>query len=78
MKLSRSKLNEYVKLYLNDVYDYGDDNEYKLVESILLPLTNTLEESEQDIHSLLKEASKSSPEHKNIILEFQNKNPLQS
>jgi hypothetical protein len=70
MKLSRSKLNEYVKLYLNDVHDYGDDNEYELVESILLPLTNTLEESEQDLHSLLKEASKSSPEHKNIILEF--------
>jgi hypothetical protein len=70
MKLSRVKLNEYVKLYLNDVHDYGDEGEYEIVESILFPLVNVLEESEQDIHTLLKEASKTSPEHKNIILEF--------
>lgn len=70
MRLSKGKLNEYMKLYLNDIHDYGNDNEYELVESILSPLLTTLDESEQDIHGLLKEASKTSAEHKNIILEF--------
>ena len=69
MKLSRVKLNEYIKLYLNDVHDYGDDGEYEIVESILSPLTNMLSESEQDIHTLLKETSQTSIEHKNIIRE---------
>jgi hypothetical protein len=70
MKVSKDKLTEYINLYLNDVYDYGEDEEYKLTESILKPIISTLEEGEHDIHNMLKEATKSSPQHKQSILEF--------
>jgi hypothetical protein len=70
MKLSKDKLTEYINLYLNDVCDYGDDGEYEVVESVLKPITSTLEEGEHDLHNMLKETAKNSSQHKNIILEF--------
>jgi hypothetical protein len=72
MKLSKDKLTEYINLYLNDVYDYGEDGEHELAESVLRPFTNTLEEGEHDLHVMLKETAKNSSKHKQSILEFIN------
>jgi len=70
MKFSKDKINEYIELYLNDLSDYGDDGEYELAESILNPFKSTIDESEEDIHGLLKEITKNSPEHKQTVVEF--------
>lgn len=70
MRFSKDKLNEYITLYLNDLSDYGDDEEYTLAESILNPFKSTIDESEEDVYSLLKETAKNSPEHKQTIIEF--------
>jgi hypothetical protein len=70
MKFSKDKINEYIELYLNDLSDYGDDGEHELAESILNPFKSTIDESEEDIHGLLKEIAKNSPEHKQTIVEF--------
>lgn len=70
MKLSKDKLTEYINLYLNDVYDYGEDGEYEIVESALKPMVFTLEEGEHDLHNMLKETAQNSPQHKEIVLEF--------
>ena len=36
MNVSQDKLNEYISLYLNDLADYGDeDQNYTLTESVL-------------------------------------------
>lgn len=70
MKFSKDKINEYIELYLNDLSDYGDDGEHELAESILNPFKSTIDESEEDIHGLLKEIAKNSPEHKQTVVEF--------
>jgi hypothetical protein len=70
MKFSKDKLTEYMTLYLNDLSDYGDDGEHELAESILNPFISTIDESEGDMHGLLKETAKNSPEHKQIVVEF--------
>jgi hypothetical protein len=70
MKLSKNKLTEYINLYLNDIHDYGDDGEHEVIESILRPIVSTLEEGEHDMHNMLKETAKSSPQHKQTVLEF--------
>lgn len=70
MKFSKDKLTEYMTLYLNDLSDYGDDEEYELAESILNPFMSIIDESEEDIHGLLKEIAKNSHKHKQIIMEF--------
>lgn len=70
MNLSKDKINEYIELYLNDLSDYGDDDEHGLAESILNPFKTTLDESEGNTYDILKEASKQSPEHKQIVVEF--------
>ena len=72
MKLSKDELSKHIQLYLNDLSDYGENDEHELAESILEPFRNTIHESEQDIHSALMEASKESPEHKQSIIEFIN------
>jgi hypothetical protein len=59
-----------MNLYLNDLSDYGDDGEHELAESILNPFKSTIDESKEDIHSLLKEAAKNSPEHKQTVTGF--------
>ena len=57
MKYSRSKLNEHIELYLNDLEDYGD-NHYDLVlaESTLHSFRRLLVESNTDVPALLREA----------------------
>jgi hypothetical protein len=61
MKYSKNKLNEYIELYLNDLEDYGgDEDNVILAEIALKEFKMLLTESEQDIVSLLKEAKKDS------------------
>lgn len=69
MKLSKNKLNEYIVLYLNDLSDYGEDNEHELAESILSSF-NVLDETEENLYETLKSTAKTSPEHKQVITEF--------
>jgi hypothetical protein len=71
MNISQDKLNQHIKLYLNDIYDYSDDeNHHKLVESTLTPFSK-LTESGGDFSTMLKEMiSKSAPEDKKIIKDF--------
>jgi hypothetical protein len=45
MKLSKNKLSEAIKIYLNDIEDYGDTNEYMLAEATLKPITTLILES---------------------------------
>lgn len=57
MKLSKQQLNEYIKLYLNDLEDYGGDQDnYILTEQTLSKLSNLLTESKRDIKTMLNEA----------------------
>jgi len=70
MKLSKDKFTENMNLYLNDLEDYGTEEDTELAESILRPFLTTLEEGEQDLYSLLKETAKKSPAHKQSIKEF--------
>ena len=58
MKYSKSNINEYIQLYLNDLEDYGDDSDNTLIaETVLDDFKMLLTESkEQDMTVLLKEA----------------------
>ncbi len=58
MKYSKSNINEYIQLYLNDLEDYGDDSDNTLIaETVLNDFKMLLTESkEQDMTVLLKEA----------------------
>ena len=58
MKYSKSNINEYIQLYLNDLEDYGDDSDNTIIsESVLNDFKILLTESkEQDVTLLLKEA----------------------
>lgn len=69
MKLSKNNLLEYITLYLNDVFDYGEDGEHELAESILSSF-NTLDETEENLYETIKSAAKTSPEHKQVVTEF--------
>ena len=49
MKLSQEKLNEYIELYLNDMYDCEDDKEYiVLAESTLKSVKKLITEHKHD------------------------------
>ena len=71
MNISQDELNKHIKLYLNDVSDYDDENNiYELVESTLTPFSK-LTESGGDFSTMLKEMiSKSTPKDKEIIKDF--------
>jgi len=69
MKFSKNNLIEYITLYLNDLSDYGEDNEYELAESILSSFNN-LEESEENLYETLKNTANTSLQHKQVITEF--------
>ena len=57
MKLSKPQLNEYIRLYLNDLDDYGGDQDnYLLAEQTLSKFGNLLTESKQDVRRMLNEA----------------------
>lgn len=69
MKISKEQLNEYVKLYLNDVEDYGEDDELIIAETTLSKLQNNLiTESEFDFQQILIEAINKSQTKSKIIL----------
>jgi hypothetical protein len=72
MKYSKNKLNEYIELYLNDLEDYGsDEDNIVLAEIALKEFKVLLTESEQDIVLLLKEAKKDSrPAYRIVYKDF--------
>jgi hypothetical protein len=72
MKLSKQQLNEYIRLYLNDLDDYGgNQEEYLLAEQTLSMFGNLLTESKRDISSMLNEAmNKADGNTKNIYEDF--------
>lgn len=72
MKLSKPQLNEYIELYLNDLNDYGcDQDNYLLAEQTLSEFSNLLTESKQDIRKMLNEAiTKSDKNTREVYEEF--------
>ena len=73
MNTSQNKLKNYITLYLNDLEDYGELNEYSLAESALTPLKELLVDSldTSNIDIILRETYKnSSPEKQTIIKDF--------
>jgi L-lactate utilization protein LutC len=69
MRISKEQLNEYIKLYLNDVEDYGEDNELIIAETTLSKLQNNLiTESEFDLQQVMTEAINKSQTKSKIIL----------
>lgn len=57
MKLSKPQLNEYIGLYLNDLNDYGGDQDhYLLAEQTLSEFSNLLTKPKQDVKRMLNEA----------------------
>ena len=72
MKKSKKQLDEYIKLYLNDVEDYGDDNELIIAEQTLSRLSNNLiTEGEFDINQVLTEAiNKAQIKSKTVLEDF--------
>jgi len=72
MKFSKSKINEWIQLYLNDLEDYGDENVDLLTEKLTLHnFSQLLVESHQDVPSLLREAiAKSGEEQRKVFENF--------
>jgi hypothetical protein len=72
MKLSKPELNEYIGLYLNDLNDYGGDQDhYLLAEQTLYEFSNLLTESKQDVRIMLNEAiTKSNKNAREVYEEF--------
>ena len=72
MKPSKSKLNEYIQLYLNDLEDYGDSQADLLIaESTLNTFKLLLVESNQDVPTLLREAiTKPRPAYRVVYKNF--------
>ena len=58
MKYSKSNINEYIQLYLNDLEDYGGEGDNIQISEIVLNDFKMLltESKEQDMTQLLKEA----------------------
>ena len=72
MNVSQDKLNKYITLYLNDLADYGDEEQnYVLTESVLNSLKQLIVESKQDTSVILKEALvKATPENRVVLEDF--------
>lgn len=71
MNISANNIKEYIDKYLNDVEDYGDDEESDKAKQVLEPINELILDSKQDFFSLLKETIKnSSNEDKGIWLDF--------
>lgn len=71
MKKSKKQLEEYIKLYLNDVEDYGDEDGYNIIaEQTLSRLSNNLiTEGEFDVNQILNEAMNKAQTKSKIVLE---------
>jgi uncharacterized protein YsxB (DUF464 family) len=71
MNVSQDKLNEYITLYLNDLDDYNEDQNYILAESVLGSLKQLIVESKKDISVVLTEALiNATPEKKEVLEDF--------
>jgi hypothetical protein len=55
MKVSKDKLQEMLTLYLNDIEDYGTQEELILAESVLSPYKKLLTENHQSTKNLIHE-----------------------
>lgn len=69
MKLSQNNLQEYITLYLNDIYDYGDDKEYILAENVLNPMKSLIVESNNGGMGILLEALRNANEQDKVVLD---------
>jgi hypothetical protein len=71
MKKSKKQLDEYSKLYLNDVEDYGDEDGFNIIaEQTLSRLSNNLiTEGEFDINQVITEAINKAQTKSKIVLE---------
>ena len=66
-----SNINEYITLYLNDLDDYGEENEILLAESVLNEFKTLITESKGDILTLLTESIQKAPKsHKGVYQDF--------
>lgn len=72
MKHSKDNINEYITLYLNDLEDYGDDNDnILLAESVLNGFKALITESKGDVLTILNETIQKSPKsHQQVYREF--------
>ena len=72
MKFSKSKINEWIQLYLNDLEDYGDnDADFVIAEHTLHTFGQLLVESNQDVPTMLRETiTKSSKEQREVYENF--------
>jgi len=71
MKLSQNNISEAIKLYINDLSDYGETPDLILAESTLFPLKNLILESKSSVKDLLLEAyNKGTKDQQSIIKDF--------
>ena len=71
MKLSRNNLNEWVGLYLNDLEDFGENQDRLLTESVLNNISKLITESKQDMVTIIQESiNKGSKDNKEILKDF--------
>ena len=72
MKHSKDNINEYITLYLNDLEDYGDDNDnILLAESVLNCFKALITESKGDVLTILNETIQKSPKsHQQVYRDF--------
>lgn len=72
MKSLKNNISECIKLYLNDLNDYGDEIEdILLAEYVLSNFKTLLTESNEDPKILLTETiKKSTAEHKQVFKDF--------
>jgi hypothetical protein len=71
MNTSQKKLKECLRLYLNDIEDYGEPEELMLAEAALTPFKTLLVESKSPTPKSLKEIYKNAtPKNQVIIADF--------
>lgn len=71
MSISQNKLQECLKLYLNDIEDYGEPEELVLAESALSPFKKLLTESKKPTKQSIQEIFSNAPaDKKEVIKDF--------
>lgn len=71
MNTSQKNLKESLKLYLNDIEDYGEPEELKLAEIALRPFKTILTEGKKPTKDLIKEIlNQAEPKYKVVISDF--------
>lgn len=69
MNISKDKLQEMLTLYLNDIQDYGTQEEFILAESVLSPYKQLLTENKQSVIKLVQEMTNNT-KNQSIISDF--------